>query len=564
MHTLWKHRALPSWAHCALTKNVLVIAALAGFVSFSQSSVSGADSSPPADNTPTASVAPPAPPQPLQRYYIREYRVTGAHQLSKVEICETVYPFLGPGRTADDIEQARAALEKAFQGKGYQTVSVSVPEQRMTRGIVVLQVTEAKVGRLRVKGSRFFSLEDIKKKVPSLAEGKVPNFNEVTQDIIALNQLPDRRVTPTLRQGAEPGTVDIDLNVQDTFPLHGSLELNNRYSANTSPYRVNGSLSYNDLWQMGHSVGASFQISPQNRDEVEVFSGFYTLRFPAAEWLSVTLQGTKQNSNVSTLGSVDVAGRGEVFGLRIAATLPGERGFFQSVTFGIDYKHFDQEVMLGVGAAGTSTVTPITYYPISLAYNATWSGTTGSLTEFNASVTFHPRGLGSSPVEFDANRYNADGAFIYVRGDLARTQPLPFGFQGFGKVQGQIADSPLVNSEQFGGGGLSTVRGYLEAEELGDNAVFGTLELRSPSLLGFYDKLGEWRVYVFGDAGMLSINDPLPDQTTHFTLASFGIGSRIRLLNHLNGSIDAAIPLITQAQTISHHPFLTFRVWADF
>jgi hemolysin activation/secretion protein len=155
---------------------------------------------------------------------------------------QAVYPYLGPGRTTEDVEQARASLEKAYQDKGFQTVSVQIPPQQVRNGVVILQVIEGKVGRLRIHGSRYFSLEQIRKQAPSMAEGTVPNFNEVTRDIVALNQLPDRRITPSLRAGVEPGTVDIDLNVKDTLPLHGSLELNDRNSPNTTSLRLNGSI----------------------------------------------------------------------------------------------------------------------------------------------------------------------------------------------------------------------------------------------------------------------------------------------------------------------------------
>ena len=139
--------------------------------------------------------------------YIRDYRVTGAHRLPEVEVQEAVYPFLGPGRTERDVEQARAALEKAYYDKGFQTVSVEVPPQQASRGIVILQVVEAKVGRLRVHGSRYFSLAAIKKKAPSIAEGNVPNFNEITRDIVALNQFTDRRgdAHTASRSGARHG-----------------------------------------------------------------------------------------------------------------------------------------------------------------------------------------------------------------------------------------------------------------------------------------------------------------------------------------------------------------------
>ncbi len=496
--------------------------------------------------------------------FLREYRVQGAKLLPRREVEEAVYPFLGPERTTADVEQARAALEKAYHDKGFQTVTVQIPQQQVRRGVVLLEVTETTVGRLRVKGSRYHSLAGIKAEAQSLAEGKVVNFNEVTRDVVSLNRLSDRRITPELRAGVEPGTVDIDLNVQDSLPLHGSLELNNRSSPDTPELRLNGSFSYNNLWQAGHSLGASFQISPERIEDVKVFSGYYIARFAEIDWLSLMIQGTKQQSNVNTLASVAVAGRGEVLGVRAIITLPPLTSFYHSLNVGFDYKHFDQQINLGTSEP---TETPITYFPITAAYNATWAPK-GSLTEFNAGVTLHLRGTGSEPEEFEENRFKADGGFIYFRGDLAHTRELPRGFEVFGKVQGQIADRPLLNSEQFTGGGLGTVRGYLEAEEVGDNGLFGSLEMRSPSFLSSGKrkdgKDSEWRVYAFVEGGLLTIHEPLPEQEDRFELASYGVGSRIQLLEHLNASVDLGIPLIDLAGAQTDDFLVTFRVWAEF
>ena len=508
-----------------------------------------------------AETAPTSPEDEVTRamrgVYIHEYRVLGTKKLSEEEVGEAVYPFLGPGRTREDVEKARAALEEAYKAKGYQTVTVQVPQQQMRRGVVLLQAVEATVGQLRVKGSRYFSLAEIKRRAPSLAPGTVPNFNDVQRDIVALNQLPDRRVTPELRAGVEPGTVDIDLTVKDTFPLHGSVELNNRYSADTTELRVNGSISYSNLWQRGHALGVSFQIAPERLDDAKVFSGYYLARFESLPSLSLILQGTKQDSNVSTLGGAAVAGRGEVIGARAMITLPARENFYHSLSLGLDYKHFDEDVILGTAL----TKTPITYYPVSLAYNSTWAGKTAT-TELGASVVLGLRGTGSDSVEFEAKRFRGDGNFIYFRGDLAHTRDLPKGFELFGKVQGQMAGGPLINSEQFSGGGLSTARGYLESAALGDNGVFGSLELRSPSLLG--EKNGEWRVYAFVDAGLLTLRDALPEQESRFELASCGLGSRIDWREHFHGSIDAGVPLIGQGPTASGDVLVTFRLWADF
>ncbi len=500
------------------------------------------------------------PPPQTGSLYIKQYRVLGAHHLSKIDIEEAVYPFLGPARTPDDVEQARAALEKAYQAKGYQTVSVQVPQQRGAHGIVVLKVVESMVGRLRVRDSRYFSLNKIKENAPSLAEGSVPSFNDVTQDIVALNQWPDRRITPSLKAGVVPGTVDVDLTVKDTLPLHGSAELNNRYSVDTSPLRVNASLSYNNLWQLGHSVGGSLQISPENLDEVQVYSGYYVVRFADPSWLTFIVQGVKQASNVSTLGGIAVAGRGAVIGGRAILTFPQLTNFYHSITFGIDYKHFLQNLTV----AGETVPTPITYYPFSANYSAVWA-TKHSTTNANLGLTFAFRGLGSGPAEFDFNRFKADANFVYLRGDLSHQHDLPHGFQAFGKIEGQVGDQPLLNSEQFAGGGLFTVRGYLEAEVLGDDGVCGTVELRSPSFLNSLgSEANEGRFFIFADGGYLALLDPLPEQESTFGLASLGAGVRIRLRNHFNGSLDAAVPLINQTQTVALDPRFTFRLWVDF
>ena len=484
----------------------------------------------------------------------------GEHLLTHLEVETAVYPYLGPLRTADDVEQARAALEKAYRDKGYQTVAVQIPPQKPDSGIIVLQVMPNPVGRLRIHGSRYYSLEQIRREAPSLAENNVPNFSQVTRDLTNLNQSPDRVITPTLKAGVAPGTVDIDLSVKDKPPIHGSLELNNRYSPFTTPLRLNGAVSYDNLWQLEHSVGFSFQLSPEQLNQVQVFSAYYSAKVPDVDWLTLLVQGTDQDSNVSTLGGIGVAGKGSTAGLRAIIALPPQKDFFHSVSLGFDYKHFEQ----GLNIAGVLTNTPVTYYPFSAAYSGTWVGT-GYETDLNTSVTMDVRGIGSGETEFDNNRHGADASFLYLRGDLAHTRDLPEGFQFYAKMQGQIADKPLVNSEQFSGGGIGTVRGYLESEELGDNGILGSLELRTPSLLGLMEKTtDDWRIYAFTDGGELSIYEPLPEQQSAFLLGSVGVGTRFRIHQYFNGSLDLGLPLVAGPQTDIYRMLLTFRVWMEF
>ncbi len=499
--------------------------------------------------------------QEITSFYIREYRVEGAQRLKNLEVEEAVYPYLGPERTPADVDEARQALEKAYHDKGFQTVSVIIPQQDPRYGVIRLQVVEGKVGRLRVNGARFFLPSRIKAAAPSVAEGNVPNMNDVSEEILGLNRLGDRRVTPELRAGIEPGTVDIDLNVEDELPLHGSLELNNRYSANTTPLRINGSISYGNLYQLGHTLGLSTQIAPQDIDDAQVYSGYYLAR--VSDSVSLMLQATKQNSDVSTLGGGAVAGRGNTAGLRALFDLPTTPTFYQTFSLGIDYKNFDEDIVIGKDTVAS----PIEYWPLLASYGASWIREDG-FTEFNATLNFHLRGLGSSESAYANKRFNADGNYVYLHEEIANTQDLKGGSQLFTKLQGQIASQPLVNNEQFAGGGLSTVRGYLEATALGDNGFFGTIEFRSPSFIGTPDEDGkwsnEWRIYGFAEGGMVGIYDALPGQQGLYGLASVGAGTRFLVADHYNGSVDVGVPLIDQADADVGEVRVTFRSWADF
>lgn len=510
-----------------------------------------------------------------QRFDIDEFRVEGSEALPQIEVEGAVYPFLGPNRTEADVEKARAAIEKAYHDKGLKTVSVSVPPQNALRGFVVLKVTENKVGQLRVKGSRYFDLDKIKRTAPSLREGTLPNLdNDVKRDVVALNQWPDRRVTPTLRAGLTPGTVDVDLNVEDTYPLHGSIELNNSFSPSTTPLRTSVTLRYDNLWQLGHSASVTYQEAPLRPQDARVYSGSYVARTDL-NWLNVLIYGLKSESNVATVGGANVIGPGQQIGTRAIITLPSQGELIHTLSVGADYKNFGQIINFGTPDSAISA--PVEYVPFVVSYNASFTAE-GRQTNFDATFTAGLRGIGSQPDVFDNRRFNATPNFVHARLGLSHTQDGPGGMQLYVKVQGQAADQPLVSSEQYSIGGLETVRGYAESQVLGDYGFAGTVELRTPNLAPYFEQklpnplgepinfnaVNEWRFFAFADGGRTRIFDPLAEQQAQFDLASYGVGTRIKFLKYFNGMALVGVPLITQQQTLAHSPNYKFRVWGEF
>ncbi|MGO4712923.1 ShlB/FhaC/HecB family hemolysin secretion/activation protein [Bradyrhizobium sp. 2TAF24] len=553
---------------------VTIVGALAGVLPAEAAKQPAADQAAATDaaaGTPAQQAKPAAP---LQRFNIDDFAVQGADTLPQIEIEEAIYPFLGPNRTAEDVEKARAALEKAYHDKGFQTVSVAVPQQNVQGGVVTLKVSELKVGRLRIKNSRYFDLGRIKAGAPSLKEGGVPNFTDVTKDIVSLNQWPDRRITPALRAGVAPGTVDVDLNVEDKAPLHASLEYNNRQSPSTTPTRLSATVHYDNLWQLGHSLSFTYQVAPERPNDAQVFSGSYLARIPDLDWLSVLFYAVKSSSNVATVGGTNIVGPGQIFGGRAVITLPPRDSLFHTLSVGIDYKHFDQTVKLGTDGFSS----PVTYFPLVASYGATFQ-TEKFTTQFNASVTYNMRTPSSPWDEFDNKRYYASPNFTHLNADLSHTQELPEGFQLYGKAQGQISDGALVSSEQFSLGGLDTVRGYLESEVLGDDGIAGNIELRSPNIGDMlqsrmksaggdkplpFNTFNEWRLFAFADGGHASIHRPLISQDRTFDIWSYGVGTRFKVFDTFNGVVAYSVPMVSQTYTHAGDPRVNFRIWGEF
>ena len=486
---------------------------------------------------------PPAEPA-TPRFDVFEYRVEGNSVLATELIERAVYPFVGEQRTAADVESARAALEAAYRSAGYGTVVVDTPEQRITDGVVMLQVLQAPVARLRVVGAQYYSQGRILDKVPALAEGEVPNFKVVTAQLATVNRSADRRVTPLLRPGKAPGTTEVDLTVEDKFPLHGSLELNNKSSPNTTESRLQASLRYDNLWQREHSISGQVQVSPEDTSEVKVFSGSYTV--PTGNGLLV-FSYTRSNSNtVAGVGSTTIFGRGSIYGLRSIWLLDGTETLNHSITLSADYKDFQESVSVG-GNAGFST--PIHYLPFGASYAATLADKDGYW-QTGGGLNFALRGVASRQPQFDDKRYKAQNNFTILKLNLARTQNLPRGFTLYGSLEGQFSDQALISNEQFVAGGVDSVRGYLDATAVGDKAWRTSLELRTGNLVpkgaGW---LGALTAHTFFDGAWLRLKNSLPAQRNRDTLTSVGFGLRAQARHYATLSIDVGWPLHDAGQT---------------
>ncbi|MBI2799236.1 MAG: ShlB/FhaC/HecB family hemolysin secretion/activation protein [Gammaproteobacteria bacterium] len=496
-----------------------------------------------------------------ERFDIWEYQVEGNTLLPTTDIERAVYDHLGEQHSIKDVKAAQTQLEDLYHQRGYGTVLVDIPEQDVVGGVIKLKVTEAKIGRSKVTGSRYFSLGRIAAKVPALAVGQVPSLPKVQEQLAALSQISrDRVITPVLRPSKTPGKLDVELKVKDTLPLHGSVELNDRYSADTTRLRLNASIRYDNLWQREHSLGFSYQTSPQDANEVEVFAANYLWRFEDSNNL-LSAYAVKSNSNVATVGTLGVIGAGVISGLRYTIPLRNVSKVYHSVTLGADYKDFGENIGL---QGNTAIVTPISYLMFTSNYSASYYGDS-STSHFDLTFNFGPDGLGNTQKEFERKRFKAIPNFAYLRLNADHVEQLWGGTTLFGRVGAQVADSPLISNEEFAAGGVDSVRGYLESERQSDNALAAAIEFRSPNFGPMlWPALHGLQILAFTDAAELEIKDPLPGTKPNKLLWSTGLGLHVDAADHLQAMLTWAYPLKTGDRTTAGDQRVHFSVGYDF
>ena len=511
---------------------------------------------------PVTAPAPAVEEKPL--FNIFDFQIDGNTVLDDESMERAVYPFLGPDKTVDDVEKARAALEEAYRNKGYPTVIVSVPEQDVDADQVRLEVLEGSVETVRVTGSRYYALGKIRDGVPALAEGQVPHMPEVQAQVNSLTQQSaDRNVTPILRAGSTPGKMEVELRVKDELPLHGSVEMNSRNSEDTTYTRLIASVRYDNLWQKFHSASLQYQVSPQDSAEVQVWAGTYVLPTGWAD-TRLALYGIGISSNTQLgvdVGGLSVVGAGNIYGARLVKPLPGSDDFLHSLTAGFDYKSFDQGAQQEGLDSGPSS---ISYGSFMAGYDGSWRGETSTVS-FNLAAHFSFRGVGNDEQEFADKRQGASPSFLYLTSENKYLQTLPLDFRAQLRAAGQVSTTELVSNEQFSAGGPLSVRGYHQTEVLGDSGINLSLEFLTPKLLPEdWEAVQNFRLLAFVDWANVWTYNPIEPTPDLAKLASTGIGLRMLLLRHFVGELDWAYPFNQQGTVDVGQQRVDFRAVYEF
>jgi hemolysin activation/secretion protein len=156
----------------------------------------------------------------------------------------------------------------------------------------------------------------------------------------------------------------------------------------------------------------------------------------------------------------------------------------------------------------------------------------------------------SSPNLLNLTRPNGDPTFTKIEANLQRLQRVTNSVNLLMAASGQLANAPLLSSEEFSVGGVNTVRGFDPSEISGDDGVAGKIEFQwnNPGnhQRGYVDK---YQLYTFFDAGHVWDQDATTSNQKRETLTGAGGGLRVNFVSDLTAGFGIAFPLNRDVQT---------------
>jgi hemolysin activation/secretion protein len=461
--------------------------------------------------------------QVAPRFSIQRFNVEGNTVLPSGEVQRIVAPFTGPDRDFGDIQQALESLQDAYIARGFNAIRVVIPEQDIKAGQVTLQVIEAKLRQVRVEGNQHFSEANIRASIPSLVTGATPNTRRIGQDTALANENPSKQANVVLESGEQPADINAVVRVTDEDPKRYSVFLDNSGNSQTGYYRAGFGVQNSNLWGRDHVLNVQYLTSPDHLNDVSIYGLGYRVPLYGVNG-AIDLVAGYSDLNSGTLQNLfTVSGRGSVYAARYTQVLPKIGAYEQRISAGIDYKAFQQSVVL-VGTTG-SLVPDITIHPVSLTYSGRLSQVGRDLLLYGTYSENLPGGADGEQSAFDAQRFGAPAKYQVWRYGGSVSQLLPQDFMLRADFTGQYTKDLLIAAEQFGMGGWGSVRGYLPRETINDVGHRLSVEGYSPD---FGASLGSnWRARALAFVDVARGHDLSPARGPDNGLGSVGLGARI-------------------------------------
>lgn len=476
------------------------------------------------------------------RTHIKNFKIVGNKVIDTDTILSNLDRFKDREYNLEELKNIADIITMLYQEKGYMLARAYIPEQEIIDGVVTIAIMEGELGIVEVSESKYYSKSYIGGWFEHL-EGRAIKEKDLERTILLANDTPSLNVTTAFKKGKKPGTADLIVEVEDSYPIKLNFEYDNHGHPLVSRQKFGANLEMADP-----IIGSTLSLQGIMGNSLDdTFYGSIDYKVPISHHGTV-LGGRYINADYivgRNFEAMGIQGKSKISGGYITHPVIRSKDDNLKATLGFDFKHMFEYMLNEQKSNDDLSVAYIRLdYDsldrflgknyLSLGYSHGFNSVFGSLTE-------------DDPV---ASHFDADGRFDKLTLDYVRVQRLWKKLILLLRSSSQFSFNRLVSAEQFSIGGADTVRGHPLSTYIGDHGYLVSAEISSPlpfigeKTIGGRSVSEIFQVVVFGDHGGVYIVDPIFGEAKDDFLSSVGIGARLNLFDRVSIKLDVGYPFI--------------------
>ncbi|MEH2295599.1 ShlB/FhaC/HecB family hemolysin secretion/activation protein [Nostoc sp.] len=504
-------------------------------------------------------------PTTLQIFTVKQFEVIGSTVFSPEKLNQVLAEFINKPITFAQLIEARSKITELYINAGYVTSGAYIPEQTLTSGVVRIQVIEGELEDIQITGTRRLNPNYIRSRI-ALGASTPLNQKRLLESLqlLQLNPL-IQNLSAELSAGSRKGANLLAIKVTEADSFNIQPVLDNGGSPSVGSFRRQLQINQANLLGFGDSISLAYS----NTDGSNTINASYSLPLnPRNGTLTFSYGNTSADVIERPFNKLDIESASQYYELTFRQPLVQTPN--QEFALGITASRRETDIssslleenqvplsLLSPGAdkEGRTRVSALRFFQQWTSRNS--QEVIAARSEFS---------LGIGAFNATINETAPDSRFFAWRGQAQWVRLLAPDTLLLIRGDMQLASRTLLTSEQFGLGGINSVRGYRQDLLLADNGAFASVELRQPIA-----RVSQWngllQVTPFVDVGTAWNNSSSRNENNTNTLASVGLGLHWSQGNNFTAGVEWGIPLVsvdTQRKTWQENGLYFFVQYNPF
>jgi hemolysin activation/secretion protein len=401
---------------------------------------------------------------PTVTFSVKRFTIAGDNPLSEQRTTRLLAPFMGKQEGLNSLLKAAATLEVALAEAGHHFHRVVLLPQTLRGGTVKLQVSQIRIASVEVTGNTFFSAENVAASVPGAAVGKVPGTRQLARQLQVANKHPSKRLALRIRHSQTADSVDAVLEVQDRRPWQVFSLLNNAGNRSTGRFRLTAGGQHSNVLGLDHTLTGRYTTSPGHISDVKQWGLSYRIPiYPLAGETDFFYSRSGVDS-ARVQNVFGVSGAGRFMGVSYTHIFLNEENYAHRLRVGVKDKYFENNVSYFGAPIGVD----LHSRAVTLSYFGEYRIARSQFDFDIAYSTNLPGGRGNKQSDYSASRAGASRRWDALRYNDSVLHSIDAQCSVRLALSSQYSNEPLISGEQFGIGGVGSIRGFAERVVSGD------------------------------------------------------------------------------------------------